>query len=91
MREVFDSYLKRRLNIIKALVGVIDKTLAPAVKKLRVDAEIVPYIIQADMRRMKGATYGKRRGSRHFQDDHVGWSGRVDDPVREFELLQAKS
>lgn len=45
MREIFDAYLKRRLNIIKAFVGVMDKFLAPAIKKLRVNAEIVPLFI----------------------------------------------
>lgn len=31
-REIFDAYLKRRLNIIKAFVGAMDKTLAPTAK-----------------------------------------------------------
>ncbi|MET7253729.1 hypothetical protein [Dyadobacter fermentans] len=45
MREIFDAYLKRQLNIIKAFVGVMEKFLAPAIKKLRVNAEIVPLFI----------------------------------------------
>lgn len=90
MRGIFDAYLKRRLNIIKAFVGVMDKTLAPAVKKLRVDAEIVPYIIQDELERLNtliSANGGKPVIS---QKTSVAKSGLVTDQAREFELLQAE-
>ncbi|WP_426295361.1 phage portal protein [Dyadobacter endophyticus] len=90
MREVFDAYLKRRLNIIKAFVGMMDKTLAPAAKKLRIDAEIVPYIIQDDMERMNMLITANGGKAVISQKTSVGRSGLVSDPAREFELLQAE-
>lgn len=89
-REVFDAYLKRRLNIIKAFVGVMDKTLAPTAKKLRIDAEIVPYIIQDDMERMNMLLTANGGKAVISQKTSVGRSGLVSDPSREFELLQAE-
>lgn len=90
MREVFDAYLKRRLNIIKAFVGVMDKTLARAAKKLRVDALIVPYVIE-DNRECLNVLLAANGGKAVIsQKTSVGRSGLVNDPTREFELLQVE-
>lgn len=44
-REVFDEYLERRLNIIKAFVSKLNTKLAKAVSSIEIESEIVPYII----------------------------------------------
>lgn len=44
--EVFDEYLQRRMNIIKAFVSQFDTTLKEAVEEVMIEPEIVPYMIQ---------------------------------------------
>lgn len=44
-REIFDEYLERRINIVKAFVGKLNLKLAKAVDSIEIESEIVPYII----------------------------------------------
>ncbi|CAG5072893.1 hypothetical protein DYBT9623_04431 [Dyadobacter sp. CECT 9623] len=87
-RETFDPYLKRRINIIKAFVAMMNTSVSAIAKKLKIDAEITPYIIQDDMERMEvllAANGGKAVLS---QRTSVAQSGLVDDPEAEYDQLQ---
>ena len=44
-REIFDEYLERRLNIVKAFLGKLNTGLAKALSTIEIESEIVPYII----------------------------------------------
>ena len=87
-RETFDPYLKRRLNIIKAFVGMMNTKVSTVAKKLKIDAEITPYIIEDDIERMNllvAANGGKAVIS---QRTSVAKSGMVDDPDEEFNQIE---
>ena len=87
-REIFDPYMKRRLNIIKSFVSEMDKSLSTIAKKLKIDAEITPYIIQDDLERMNlliTANGGKAVVS---QKTSVAQSGLVDEPDAEYKQIE---
>lgn len=87
-REIFDPYLKRRINIIKAFIAMMNTSAAATAKKLKIEAEITPYIIQDDMERMNvllAANGGKAVLS---QRTSVSQAGMVDDPEEEYTQLQ---
>jgi SPP1 family phage portal protein len=46
-REIFDEYLQRRVNLIKAFVGTLDNALKPVASKIRIIPEIQPFIINS--------------------------------------------
>jgi hypothetical protein len=44
-QEVFDEYLQRRINLIKAYIGQFNTALTTEADNLQVEPEIVPYLI----------------------------------------------
>lgn len=48
-REIFDEYLQRRVNIIKAFIGQFNTAIEKESQAMRIEPEIVPYIITSDM------------------------------------------
>lgn len=52
-QEVFDEYLQRRINIIKAYIGKIYVPLRAAADDLQVEPVIVPYIIKDEAAELK--------------------------------------
>lgn len=52
-QEVFDEYLQRRINIIKAYIGKFSVGLKSAADNLQVEPIIVPYIIKDEAAELK--------------------------------------
>lgn len=52
-QEVFDEYLQRRLNIVKAFIGKFNTTLANDADNLMVEPIITPYMIVDEAAEMK--------------------------------------
>ncbi len=52
-QEVFDEYLQRRLNIIKAFIGKFNVQLAEAANGLQVEPIITPYMIKDEAAEIK--------------------------------------
>ena len=44
-REIFDDYLQRRVNVIKAYIGQFNQSLKADCDSLLIEPEIVPYMI----------------------------------------------
>lgn len=44
-REIFDEYLQRRVNIIKAYIGKFDTTLESDCEAIEIEPEITPYML----------------------------------------------
>lgn len=47
--EIFDEYLQRRVNIIKAFIGVFNLSLSEEVESLIVEPEVTPYMLTNEM------------------------------------------
>lgn len=48
-REVFDDYLQRRANIIKAYIGVFNKSLSAVCEEMDIEPEITPYMLTSEI------------------------------------------
>ena len=89
-REVFDAYLQRRTNIIKAFIGVMDTSLAATASALEIECDIQPFIISDEkslIDMLMVATAGEQILS---QESAVKLSGLVDDTDGEVKRIQAE-
>lgn len=60
--EIFDEYLTRRANIIKAFIGTIKSELAPACEEMTIEPTITPFMIddeKADIEKWLAANGNK--------------------------------
>lgn len=90
-RETFDPYLKRRLNIIKAFIGVMSIPLVKTANSLKIDAEITPYTIKDTMEEINAlvtASGGKQIMS---QKQAVFSSGLADDANEDYIQIQKEA
>ena len=87
-REIFDPYLKRRINIIKAFIAMMNTSAAGTAKKLKIEAEITPYLIQDDLERMNLLITANGGKAVISQKTSVAQSGMVDDPDAEYKQLE---
>lgn len=87
-REVFDAYLERRTNIIKAFIGTINKKLNTVAINLDIEAEVQPFVIDdvsGTIDRLISANGGKPLMS---QKTSIKLAGLADDVDEEYALLQ---
>ncbi|MVM33610.1 phage portal protein [Spirosoma sp. HMF4905] len=87
-REILDAYLQRRINILKAFVGVLNTTWRKQSLKLEIAPKIVPFIITNEkdiIDLLSEATGGKPVIS---QKTAVGMTGLVDDVEEEYKQIQ---
>ena len=48
-KEIFDDYLARRANVVKAYIGQFDNTLEAEADTMDIEPEITPYMLVDDM------------------------------------------
>jgi SPP1 family phage portal protein len=48
-REIFDEYLQRRVNIIKAFIGQFNTSLEAECEELEIEPEITPYMLTSEI------------------------------------------
>lgn len=48
-REIFDEYLQRRVNVIKAFIGQFNTTLEADCDELEIEPEITPYMLTSEI------------------------------------------
>lgn len=90
-REIFDPYLQRRINILKAYVGQLNTAWKKQASAIEIIPNIVPYIIndESDLVDMlTTATAGKPIIS---QKTAVAKSGLVDNVDEEYKQIQAEA
>jgi hypothetical protein len=52
-QEVFDEYLQRRINVVKAFIGKFSTQLAESAENLQVEPVITPYMIRDEAAEIK--------------------------------------
>ena len=88
--EIFDEYLQRRANIVKAYVGEANVGWKEAAASLIVESEIKPYMIEDELNKINiltAANGGKQIASQAETISRLGWT---DDPKKELETIQAE-
>lgn len=48
-REIFDEYLQRRVNVIKAFIGKFNTALEAACSEMEIEPEITPYMLTSEL------------------------------------------
>lgn len=87
-KEIFDPYLKRRTNIIKAFLGVMDKANKKVYDDLDVYSEIKPYMIEDRKELIDILTQASGGKAVISQKTAIGEAGFVDDSDREYERIR---
>lgn len=52
-QEVFDEYLQRRINVVKAYIGTMSQTLKTDAENMQIEPIITPYIIRDEAAELK--------------------------------------
>lgn len=89
-RRIFDNYLIRRINIIKAYLSVLNKSFAK-VENLFIEAEIVPYIINDEKLMIENLLTANGGQAILSQKTAISQSGLVDDTEAELLLIQGEA
>ena len=89
--EVFNDYLQRRINIVKAYLGTANKVAwKEAAARLIVEPIITPYIIEDEQSKINiltAANGNKQIASRRATVQRLGWA---DDPDEEVKAIEAE-
>lgn len=88
--EVFDEYLQRRLNIIKAFVGEFNTTLKADAEDLQVEPVITPYMIKDEAAEQK--IWIDANGGNPIMSQKASFqkAGLTSDTDADFEQYQAE-
>ncbi|HEV7379366.1 MAG TPA: phage portal protein, partial [Dyadobacter sp.] len=86
-REIFDEYLQRRVNLIKAFVGTLDNGLKSVASKLRIEPEIQPFIInnEADLTDRLAVAVGAKIMSRRQAVIELNKVDNIDEELAQIE------
>lgn len=90
-QEVFDDFLQRRVNVIKAYIAQFNTGLKEAVENIDIEPEITPYMIDdeiSDITKWTTANGGKPIIS---QKESAVRAGLSKDPEADFEQMQAEN
>lgn len=87
-KEIFDEFLTRRYNILKAYVGELNNGLKAAADSLDLEPEITPYMIGDEaglVEMLVSATGQKQILSRRSAIKILGWTDDVDTELTDIE------
>lgn len=89
-RKIFDSFLDRRINIIKAFLAKMDTRRAELFHSLNVYSEIKPYLISDDKERIDMLTSASGGKPAISQKTLIQEVGIASDPDKEYKQIQAE-
>lgn len=93
-KEIFDPFLTRRYNILKAYLGQMNQSMKAAASALDLSPDIVPYMIgddQALIEMLSQATGQKQILSRKSAVGILGWVKDVESEIKEIEKEELDS
>lgn len=94
--EIFNDYLQRRINVVKAFLKVANKQeegWQEAAEHLVVEPIITPYIIEDEQSKINiltAANGNKQIASRKATVQRLGWADDVDEEIKAIEAEEAK-
>lgn len=92
-KEIFDAYMQRRVNVIKAFIGKLNTGLAVDAENLMVKPEITPYMIDDEksyIDLLTSANGGKPVVSQKRSVQLAGLANDTDEDFRQLEAETAK-
>ncbi len=94
--EIFDEYLQRRINVVKAFLKVANgkrEGWQDACDHLIVEPVITPYIIKDEQEKvniLQAANGNKAIASRRSTVQRLGWADNPDEEVKQIEAEEAR-
>lgn len=90
-KEIFDDYLQRRVNIIKAFIGKLNPELEEDAELLEVEPEIIPYMLTNEIDEIN--TWLAANGNKPLvsQKASVKGANLTQDPEKDFEQIQEEA
>ena len=90
-KEVFDDYLQRRVNIIKAFIGQFNTDLEAAADLLEVEPEITPYMLTNELDDINMWLAANGNKPLVSQKASVKGANLTQDPEKDFEQIQEEA
>lgn len=94
--EIFNEYIQRRINVVKAFLAVANKQeqgWQEAAEHLVVEPIITPYIIEDEQSKINiltAANGNKQIASRKATVQRLGWADDVDEEIKAIEAEEAQ-
>lgn len=89
-REIFDEYLQRRANIIKAYLGEMNQSWKDTIDGIDITPEIVPYMLKSDTDEINKWLTANGNKPLVSHRESVKLAGLSDDPESDFEQIQSE-
>ena len=90
-REIFDEYLQRRVNVIKAFIGKFDTKLETECDELEIEPEIIPYMLTSEIDEINMWLAANGNKPLVSQKQSVKSANLSQDPEADFEQIQEES
>lgn len=89
-REIFDDYLQRRANIIKAYIGLFSPPLASVADEMEITPEITPYMLTNEIDELNYWLTANGNKPVVSQEESIEKAGVSMNPQATYEKLQAE-
>ena len=90
-REIFDDYLQRRVNVIKAFIGQFNMELESAAEMLEIEPEITPYMLTNEIDDINMWLAANGNKPLVSQKASVKGANLTQDPDSDFEQIQEEA
>ena len=90
-KEVFDDYLQRRVNVIKAFIGQFNTDLEADADLLEVEPEITPYMLTNELDEINMWLAANGNKPLVSQKASVKGANLTQDPEKDFEQIQEEA
>lgn len=93
-KEIFEEYMQRRVNIIKAFIGKLNTSLAQDAESLIAEPEITPYMIEDEKSKIDlliSANGGKPVVSQRRSVELAGLAADTEEDFKQIEEEEAKT
>jgi SPP1 family phage portal protein len=90
-KEIFDDYLQRRVNVIKAYIGKFNTTLEKECEEIEIEPEITPYMLTNEIDEINMWLAANGNKPLVSQKQSVKSANLSQDPEADFEQIQEES
>lgn len=90
-KEVFDEYLQRRVNVVKAFIGLFNTELEVDAESLEIEPEITPYMLTNELDEINMWLAANGNKPLVSQKASVKGANLTQDPEKDFEQIQEEA
>lgn len=90
-KEIFDDYLQRRVNVIKAFIGQFNTELEEDAELLEIEPEITPYMLTNELDEINMWLAANGNKPLVSQKASVKGANLTQDPEKDFEQIQEEA